>query len=291
MTPIKILINLLFITLCCALITCFASSKVMANQGKLIATAGLMQAEGSGGGGIVPWASLSGYDTREQISISAGITQVNLRDYRLNTKGISASFYDKLELSLAQQRFDLTTLGGDITQDIIGLKYRLYGDVVYSKWPQISIGLQHKHLKDKAVAFALGAKDTNGTDFYLAATKVHLGLVGGYNAVWNIAIRATKANEMGLLGFGSATDASSDEYRAMLEASFGVLLSRHVVVGIEFRQKPDNLGLGESNWQDYFVSYLPSKSLSVTLAWAKLGTIAGASKQRGLYISFNGQLL
>lgn len=257
-------------------------------DGKLIGTAGLVQVEGSGGGGIVPWATLAGYDSREQISATATATQVDVDDYRLNMLGASLSLYDRVELSVAHQRFDLKTLGGDIKQNIFGVKYRVYGDVVFSDWPQISVGLQHKRLEDKAIATALGAdSSSSGTDFYVAATKVHLGATAGFNAVWNLTARATKANEMGLLGFGGA---DNQDYEVMLEASAGILFSRHWAVGAEYRQKPDNLGLNEDDWVDYFISYIPSKDFSLTLAWADLGTIAGAQKQSGVYLSLNGQL-
>lgn len=267
--------------------TLMISTNVFAADGKLIGTAGLLQLEGTGGGGIVPWATISGYDSRDEISVNAVATQVDLDDYRLNVLGVSLSFYDRLELSIAQQRFDLKTLGGEIKQNVIGVKYRLYGDLVFSKLPQLSVGLQHKQLEDKEIASALGASSSSsGTDFYLAATKVHLGAIGGYNAVWNVTARATRANEMGLLGFGGP---ENDDYEVMLEASAGILFSRHLVIGAEYRQKPDNLGLGEDDWVDYFISYIPSKDINITLAWANLGTIALAPDQTGLYLSINGQ--
>lgn len=259
-----------------------------AADGKLIGTAGLMQVEGSGGGGIVPWATLAGYDSRDDISVSAVATQVNVDDYQLNMLGAAVSFYDRLEVSMAHQKFDLTTLGGDIKQNVYGLKYRVYGDVVFSDWPQVSVGIQHKRLLDEGIASAVGADRTSsGTDFYVAATKVHLGAVAGYNAMWNVTARATKANQMGLLGYGGV---QNDSYEVMLEASAGILFSRNLAVGVEYRQKPDNLGLGENDWTDIFISYIPSKNFTLTLAWADLGSIAGATGQQGLYVSFNGQL-
>ncbi|GAC21278.1 DUF3034 family protein [Paraglaciecola arctica] len=259
-----------------------------ASDGKLIGTAGLNQIEGSGGGGIVPWATLAGYDSREQISVNAFTTQVDIDDYRLNVLGVSASFYDRVELSVAQHRFDLKTLGGDIKQNVYGIKYRIYGDVVYSVWPQLSVGIQHKELDDGSIARAVGAANNNsGTDIYLAATKVHLGAIAGFNAVWSLTARATKANQLGLLGFGGV---NNDSYQIMAEASAGVLFSRHLAIGVEYRQKPDNLGLGEEDWVDVFVTYIPSKNLSFTLAWAELGSIAGAKDQSGIYLSLNGQL-
>lgn len=259
-----------------------------AGDGKLIATAGLIQIEGSGGGGIVPWATLAGYDSQEQISLSAVSSTVDLDDYRLNVIGVNASFYDRLEVGYAQQRFDLKTLGGDIKQSITSLKYRLYGDVVYSTWPQVSVGMQYKRIDDGAIAELVGAKNTNhGTDWFVAMTKVHLGAIAGYNSVWNLTLRATKANEMGLLGFGGP---NNDAYKMQIEASAGILLSRHLAVGVEYRQKPDNLGLDESDWADIFVSYIPNKSFNLTLAWTDLGKIAASEEQQGLYLSLNGQL-
>lgn len=258
-----------------------------AGEGKLIGTAGLIQLEGSGGGGIVPWATLAGYDSRDEYSFNAFSTMVNVDDYRLHAFGASVSIYDRVEISAARQDFSLKRLGGDISQNIIGVKARLYGDVIYSKWPQISLGIQHKTLQDSAIAFALGADDDSGTDIYLAATKVHLGALRGYNVLWNLSARMTKANQLGLLGFGAADD---DSYDLMLEGSLGVLLSRHLAVGIEYRQKPNNLGLGEEDWKDFFITYIPNKHFNVTVAWAELGSIAGASDQNGLYLSIGGQL-
>jgi hypothetical protein len=261
---------------------------VQAGDGKLIGTAGLNQIEGSGGGGIVPWATLAGYDSQQEISVNAFTTQVDVDDYRLNVMGVSASFYDRLEVSVAQHRIDLKTLGGEIKQNIYGLKYRLYGDVIYSIWPQVSVGFQHKNLDDGSIAAALGAADTSsGNDIYLAASKIHLGALAGFNTVWTVTARATKANQLGLLGFGGT---NNDSYQIMAEASAGVLFSRHLVVGVEYRQKPDNLDLGEDDWFDIFVSYIPNKNLSITLAWAELGSIAAAQQQKGLYLSLNGQL-
>jgi hypothetical protein len=51
----------------------------------------------------------------------------------------------------------------------------------------------------------------------------------------------------------------------MAEASAGVLFNRPQVVGIEYRQKPDNLSVGEDDWFDVFVSYIANKILAVML--------------------------
>ncbi len=256
-------------------------------DGKLLATAGLNQVEGSGGGGIVPWATLSGYDSREQISVSAFMTQVSVDDFRLNVLGASVSLYDRVEISLARHRFEVEPLSTQITQNVMGAKVRLYGDVVYSTWPQLSVGIQYKDLQDTAIARALGSAADSGADYYLAATKVHLGAVGGYNLIWNLTGRFSRANQMGLLGQGAE---GNDNYEFLLEGSLGVLLSRSVAIGMEYRQKPDKLNLGEEDWWDLFIAYIPNKSFNVTLAWANLGNIAGIDDQQGVYLSLGGQL-
>ncbi|MEL0637187.1 DUF3034 family protein [Marinomonas sp. TI.3.20] len=271
-----------------------SATSVMADAGKLLATAGLSQIEGSGGGGLVPWATLAGYDTRDETSASVFMTNVDVTDYRLSSIGIASSFYDRVELSYAQQTFHLPVslnkaLGvGEIKQNILGAKVRLFGDLVYSDYPQVSIGLQHKSLDQNTVASYLGAKKDSGTDLYLAATKVHLGLVAGYDLIWNLTARATKANEMGLLGFGGD---DNNHYQMVMEGSVGLLLSPKWVVGMEYRQKPNNLSrVEEDDWKDVFVSYNPNKNFNLTAAYVDLGTVATQKDQAGLYLSMTGYL-
>ena len=265
------------------------ASQVLAGQGKLLETAGLTQIEGSGGGGIVPWATISGYDSRDETSLSVFNTLVYLDDYRLHSWGAGVGLFDRIELSFARQNLHLSSSGDQIRQNVYGVKTRLYGDLIYTFLPQISIGAQHKMLVDGAIASSVGAKNNSeGTDFYVAATKVHLGAVGGYNLLWNLAARATKANQLGLLGYGGG---KNNDYQVMLEGSVGVLLSRHWAIGYEYRQKPNNLsGVKEDDWQDFFATYIPNKRFNITLAWTQLGDIAKAKNQQGFYVSATGYL-
>lgn len=272
---------------------CLLAQAAWAGDGKLLATAGLSQLEGTSGGGLAPWATLSGYDSRDEWSLSAFSSAVKVDDYKLHAWGVSASIYDRVEVSVAQQTFDLSSFGGEIRQNVVGLKARLWGDVVYGDWPQIALGIQHKTLLEKDIAAALGAGDADaGTDVYLAATKVHLGAIYGYNLVWNLAVRASRANQLGLLGYGGDR---KNSYSALVEGSVGVLLTRSLAVGLEYRQKPDNLGAAkEDHWRDVFVTYIPNKDVSFTLAWVDLGKIADGiasdGEQRGMYLSIAGAL-
>ncbi|THF69334.1 MAG: DUF3034 family protein, partial [Methylophaga nitratireducenticrescens] len=117
-------------------------------------------------------------------------------------------------------------------------------------------------------------------------SKLHLGAIGGYNWLWNITARSTEANQTGLLGFGSAERGNQREI--VLEASTAILFGRHLALGVEYRQKPDNLGLKEDDWSNVFVAWFPNKVISLTAAWLDLGEIAGAKNQQGAYFSVTG---
>ena len=256
----------------------------LASDGKLLASPGVSQIEGSGGGGIVPWAQLAGYASEDEFSVNGFCSRADVTDYTLDVCGAQVNLFNRVELSYAQQRFDVPALDTEIEQSITGAKIRLYGDIVYSDWPQLSVGIQHKSLDDGAVATLVGAQDTSGTDYYLAASKLHLGAVGGLNWFWNVTTRYSEANQLGLLGYGGA----NDDAKILFEGSTAVFLSRSVAVGIEYRQKSNNLNLGEQDWKDLFVAWMPNKHVSVTAAYLDLGSIAGASDQTGWYLSVTG---
>ena len=66
-----------------------------AGDGRLLATGGATQVEGSAGGGIVPWAVLSGYGTAGQHGGTAFATRVDTGDYALTSYG-AAYAWDNL---------------------------------------------------------------------------------------------------------------------------------------------------------------------------------------------------
>lgn len=264
-----------------------------ADSGKLLATGGVSQLEGAGGGGLTPWALITGYGTRDGIGATAFYTHVATPNFSLDVAGAAVGLYDRVELSIARQRFNTGDtgaalgLGPDFSfrQDILGAKVKLFGDAVYGQdtWlPQVAVGLQHKQNKEEELVRALGAKDDTGTDYYLSATKIFLG----QSLLLNGTLRGTKANQMGLLGFGGD---QNDSYELQYEGSIAVLLNRHTAIGMEYRRKPDNLGFAqEDDWRDLFFAYFPNKNLSFTAGYAQLGSIAGVKNQNGPYLSVQG---
>lgn len=272
-----------------------AQDSRLPDMGKLTATGGVSQVEGAGGGGLTPWALITGYGTRDSYGANAHYTQVNTQDYRLKTHGVAIGIADQVEFSIAQQEFTgrLAPLNAlNLKQDILGIKVKLAGDAVYDQagWmPQISGGMQYK--RDAKVGGLgalgitnvkqLGAKDDHGIDYYLSATKIYLA----QSLLVNGTVRMTKANQMGLLGFGGD---KKDRYQAQLEGSIAYLVNRKLVIGAEYRMKPRNLGVdSEKDYSDIFVAYFPSKNFSVTAAFVQLGdiTIFNPKKQQGWYLS------
>jgi hypothetical protein len=260
-----------------------------AQGSRLLATGGVTQIEGAAGGGLVPWAVIAGYGSRDQIGATAFYTSANPSNFRLDSAGLAIGVWDRIELSYAQQRFGLGTTvpGQSIRQDVYGIKLRLVGDAIFdadSFLPQIAVGAQAKHNLDfDLVPRALGARSAHGVDYYVAATKLIFGAVDGRNLLLNATLRATKANQLGLLGFGGDL---KDAYSAHFESSAGIFLSDGLLVGVEYRHKPDNLSVfREDSFRDIFLTYLPNKYLAVTGAYAKLGNIADKSDQRAVYFS------
>lgn len=259
-----------------------------AEGSRVVATGGGTMIEGSAGGGIVPWAVINGYGSSGEWSATTMATGVYVDDFTLKVIGASLSFDNRFELSVARQTFDLDTMGGELGQDIFGVKYKLAGELLYTAMPQITLGAQYKRVDDFTIPQAVGARDDWGLDVYVAASKVFFDAIAGRNVLLNGTVRATKANQTGLLGFG--TQANHD-YQFVLEASAAVLLTDNVALGIEYRQKPNELAFArEDDWQDVFLAWFINKHLSVVTAYANLGSIAGFEEQRGWYLSVEGAL-
>lgn len=262
---------------------------------RIIATGAVSTIEGSAGGGIVPMAVLSGYGSKEEHGGAVFASKVSTADYGLSVVGASWSYANRVEVSLAQQTLEHGTLSSalgvadtTIAQRVLGLKVRLAGDVLYSAIPQISVGLQHKLNLDFFIPSAAGAVDDSGVDMYASASKVYLGGAAGYNLLLNTTLRATKANQTGLVGFGG--DKNGD-YQLQAELSAGVFLNKHLLIGAEYRQKPDNLSFAaEDDWQTAFVSWFPNKRLAVVAGVVNLGEVATLPNQTGWYFSLQGSL-
>lgn len=318
-TPNSILLGLLNACLITSILMSKAHADSQTFSNKLLLTGGVSQVEGTAGGGLTPWAVIGGYGTNNEIGGNVHYTFAKTSDFDLNSVGFTIGFYDRLEFSVAQQRFDISDLrkkvrnglGVDavgidyLDQTIIGAKVRILGEAVLDAdtWlPQVAVGVQYKknHDDDFIKGAVVGAEDNHGTDLYVSATKLLLDK----SLLLNSTLRFTKANQFGLLGFGGAKD---DHYEPMLELSAAYLLRKDLAIGAEYRMKPNNLrspanaalfggakviDLEEEDAFDVFIAYAPTKNISITAAYVNLGNIAtvdavGADygNQDGVYLS------
>ena len=285
-----------------ALLLLTTGGATKAADGKLLLTGGVSTIDGAAGGGLSPWALTGSYATQGQWGATAYATGLKTQDYALKGYGAALAYGDRVEFSLARQDLDtknnlapLGLAGLHLKQNIVGVKLRVLGDAVLDSdsWmPQIAVGLLSKHADPGALkptlTGPLGAS-TSGTEFYLSATKLFLA----QGLLVNVTLRAGKANQGGLLGFGGAQESGS---RVQPEVSIAWLLSRQLAIGAEYRAKPDHLNrsvlgagaLKEDDWSDIFIAWAPSKQLSLTLAWVDLGHIVPAlqpQRQSGVYLS------
>lgn len=262
-------------------------------SGRLLATSGVAQLEGAGGGGLVPWALITGYGTRDAIGANAHYTFDVLPSFTLHSAGAAIGLYDRVELSYAHEWFNTGSTGAKLgigsgyqfNLDVLGAKVRLFGDAVYDqdRWvPQVAFGLQYKQSQNAGVLRAIGARAADGEDYYLSATKLLLA----ESVLLDVTARATKANQFGLLGFGGDRHQG---YSAQFEGSAALLLRRDFAIGTEVRTKPDNLGFAhEGTAYDIFAAYFLSKNLSATAAFTAMGPIANQGNQNGFYFSLSG---
>lgn len=277
------------------LISSLCSGTVSANNndleagGKLLLTNGVTSVDGSSGGGLATWSVIAGKATEEGIGASVHGTLIELPDYRLQSHGIAIGLFDRLELSYARQNFDTKAVGaalglGDgykLSQDIFGAKFRVLGDVVYGNpaIPQISLGTQYRKNLDAPIAAFVGATKAEDFDFYISATK----LVLAHSLLLNGTARFTRANQFGLLGYGG--DKQQDR-SLEFEGSVGYQFSRNLVVGGEYRTKPNNLSIAqENNAFDVFAAWAIDDNFTLTAAYVDVGNIVIKDKQRGAFLS------
>jgi hypothetical protein len=278
-----------------------AESLLGADEGKLPLTAGFSDLEGSGGGGLVPFAFISGYGSSTSWGANAHFTNIQLRDLHLYTYGAAAGLLDRFELSYTRQQLDVTgtALNGlGVKQDVYGLKVKLFGDAIYGQdsWlPQVAIGAQYKHndgikhgesvgLPGLINPMQLGAQAEHSTDIYLAATKVFLA----ESLLVNVVVRETKANQFGLLGFGGDRHRG---YSTRPEGTIAYLLTRKLAVGGEIRTGPHNLGADDqTNAWTLFAAWTPTSNLSLVAAYLNIGSVLApvttvTKHQDGPYLS------
>ena len=276
--------------------------QMIAWGGKLDLTRGVMNVRGCGkaaGGGMAEaWGA--DHRQRDQGRQSVGEaygTYIGLTDYSVREFGGGLGFYDRGEVTVSRQTFDTGATGAKLGLGK-GFTFRSDGGTGTAKLAAIrratrSIGVRiagcrrsrsgpcsTRPTTGRRSSTRFGGKDDDsGVDYYVAATKILLD----QSLVLNGTLRETRANQFGFLGFGG--DKNSN-YTTQFEGSAGYLVNRRLLVGAEYRTKPDNLGFArEQGAYDLFAAFAITHNLSATAAYVDLGDIATFRHQRGVFIS------
>ncbi len=279
----------------------------MMSGGRLLATGGVSTLEGAGGGGITPWALITGYGTDRQVGGSVFGTFADTGNLYATSGGVALGFFNRVEISYSRYSLNLGNVYAPVVSQVLnhgndtlaenneGIKVRLFGDAIYDVYvPQVAAGVLFQQSQNKFLVNYIGAKST-GVTYYVAATKLLFDAFLGRDVLLDADLIETKANQLGLLGFGSPTD---NGYHAEFAGSVAILINRGLAFGGEYRTMPRELKTvgRSSNYADIFLAYFPTKHFSVTAAYAFLGQVApgvdnagqSSKNENGVYIS--GQL-
>ncbi|MBI5894158.1 MAG: DUF3034 family protein [Deltaproteobacteria bacterium] len=231
----------------------------------------LLNIEGEGGGGIVPWAYLINAPKDGAIGKpSLGAWTWISNGYTINFWTLGWSPMDRLELGFAWQNLDITTLRDDLKGDsqiALGAgtalntgEDNLQMITAHAKFlvlkesaslPAIAVSVEYKQALSideldenltrgaRSVLGAtkpkvltwMGVDDDKGFDINLMATKLWNP---GIPVLTAVNLRYTQANQLGFLGF-------SDNWSLQPEVTLAILPEANVAVGIEYRRKPDEL--------------------------------------------------
>lgn len=185
--------------------------------------------------------------------------------------------------TLAGPSLAMSAASGDLTTDDPGAGRAL---------PEAhhDVGAQYRRAADSsALKRQLGAADAGDVDIYAMATKLSLGhVVQAPKLLVSVGARLTKAHPFGLAGFNGP---DKDRRRLQLESGFGLMLRDSVVIGTEYRMKPDNIDVSQAaNFQeeeawDFFVAWFPWPHVNLTMGWVNQRKVAPDEDRGGFYLS------
>lgn len=238
---------------------------------------------------------------------SVGVTYANIDNGRhLEAFTVSETLWGRFELG-----YSLNHLGlGDLPRDIRAatgvntiddsvclhnfnarLQLLKEGDFKKSWMPALTLGLHYKKNEDTDAidqrlggAFNdIGIKDNDGVDVTLFASKMIKSLPRPL--MLNAGVRSTEAAQIGLLGF-------TDERETVFEGNFGVLALDNLVIGGEYRYKPDEydkipgLIAEEDDWWDGYITYIANDHLTMSIAYIHFGDLLNHEDSSALGIKF-----
>ncbi|MDR4506354.1 MAG: DUF3034 family protein [Candidatus Scalindua sp.] len=225
---------------------------------------------------------------------AGGVTYANIGHGRhMEAFTVSETLWGRLEFGYSLNHLDLGDLprdiragtGIDTIEDSIYMhnfntRFQILkeGDFKKSWMPALTLGLHYKNNNDSEVIDrrlqgglnAIGIKDDDGVDVTLYASKMITSLPRPL--MINVGVRSTEAAQIGLLGF-------TENRKTVFEGNFGVLALDNLVIGGEYRQKPDQydkipgLIAEEDDWWDGFITYIANDHLTMSIAYMHFGDL------------------
>lgn len=268
----------------------------------------LHQIEGAGGVGLTELAYLvNPSETGSPFGLpSFSATHVQAAHKAVEVLAISETLFGRIEISYGYNYVGLGDfhdavqdhLGVDVSRNDVKL-HNLNARALLVKegafdqpWvPAVTAGVHYKYndgIKDVdrdlggALYNALGVNDNDGVDYTLTATKL---LKNGLPrpAFVSATARNTSAAQLGWLGF-------TDHRVTVFEGNAGIFARDKLILAAEYRQKPDQLKevpgvLGnEDDWWTLAVAYIVNDRLTLSAAYANLGTMLNHEEPAALWL-------
>ncbi len=263
--------------------------------------------EGYGGAAITPVAYLVNPGAEGTVVglPSASYTYVKLGSKDLHAVAVTQTFFRRIELGYAANRFGLGSLdndirkalGVDINRNEVWLHHFNVRTLLIEEnsfglpLPAVTAGVHFKYndtIKkiDRRLGGALqsiGFDKDNGVDYTLTATKMFPTLAFGRPVIITGGLRFSNAAQLGYLGF-------ADEYTHTVEGSIIYLPLDNLAVLYEFRQKEnpydeiDGLIEEEDNWHSISAHWIVNEHMTLSGAWIYAGNIANGDADCGLAI-------
>lgn len=265
--------------------------------------------EGYGGGAITPVAYLVNRGKAGTIFGRPAVSVANIIAGQKNVQAftVTETLLRRLELGYGLDRVDLGTLPGDI-EDVTGIdiesqhlcmhnfngRLLLLDETAFATpyWPSLTGGAHFKFndsiddIDDRLHGglSALGYDKPYGTDFTLTMSKTLIHPITFNRPLFlTVGMRNSSAAQLGVLGFAQGRHTT-------VESGVGYLLTKHILVNYEFRQKnspyaefPGLIG-PEDNWHAVGVSIMLNDHLMVNAGWAALGTLANTVENGAWYL-------
>lgn len=221
----------------------------------------LIALEGEGGIAFNPVAYLAGTEVKDSFIAKprVGVWYVDLSDSSIDwtTAGIATSFGKRVELSFGFESIAVEN-AANVHKKTFGAKLLLVNENAGgTKWvPAISLGV-----KRKSTSFT--AKNRNGVDFYLVATK--LITQTPKPILLSFGAQSTKEQVTGIIGF-------NDNRKTIFFGNFDIVPTSWLGLGCEYRTGPHySNGYKDADYFNIHAAYFVNKDLTLALAYTNAG--------------------